>query len=144
MSGFMVMNLARMRDDNLVARFLEVIAAFRDRLKFFDLDVLNLSCDAILPLPFEYVTLEDVYESDDVTRSGDYPFLATIYTVGELERAKRTPAIIHYAGRRGKPWQRRDVPAYFQHYVDRLPAALRVTTFRDFRKRLSARGSGGR
>ena len=139
MSGFMVMNLARMRAEELVDEFLETIEEFGERLRFYDLDVLNLACTAIKPLPFEYVTLEDVYESEDVTQSGDYCFLKSVYTPAELHRARSAPAIIHYAGRRGKPWQRRRAPGSFQAYVDRLPVALRVTTFRDFRKRLLAR-----
>ncbi len=140
-SGFMVMNLALMRQQGAVQRYVDTIRAFKDRLKFFDLDVLNLATDRILRLPFAYVTLEDIYEADDVSLSKDYEYLQSIYSVSDLEQARDTPAIIHYAGRRGKPWQRRAMPDYYSAVVARLPAVLRRGTFRDFRKRwFSARG----
>lgn len=134
-SGFMVMNLDQMRNEGAINRYFETIFKFSDRLKFFDLDVLNLSTNAIFQLPFQYVTLEDVFESDNITHSADYRYLKSAYSIDELEYARDNPAIIHFAGRRGKPWQRLDMPVYYREVVLRLPPELRVGTFRDFRKR---------
>ena len=134
-SGFMVMNLALMRANGAVARYIETIDRFKERLKFFDLDVLNIATPAIRRLPFAYVTLEDVFEAADVTQARDYAYLRSVYSVPELEEARNGPAIIHFAGKRGKPWQRRDLPAYYAQTMERLPARLRRGTFRDFRKR---------
>ncbi|MGV6847793.1 MAG: glycosyltransferase family 8 protein [Marinibacterium sp.] len=140
-SGFMVMNLDQMRRDGAVNRYIETIRTFGERLKFFDLDVLNIATDRIARLPFAYVTLEDVFEAEDVTKSQDYAYLRTVYSVGDLEAAREDPAIIHYAGRRGKPWQRQSMPDYYRAVVRRLPRGLRRSTFRDWRKKwLSARG----
>lgn len=135
MTGFMLMNLKRMRERQMVARLLETVRRFHDRLKFFELDTLNIACDRIKPLPFAYVVLETVFEFSDITRVPEFPFLSTVYSREQLESAKRDPAIIHYAGKMGKPWHRRDVPRYYQNYVNSLPRALRVTTLRDFRKK---------
>lgn len=133
-SGFMVMNLAMMRQNGAITRYFEVIDTCRDRLKFFDLDVLNIATPNIVDVPFDYVVLEEVYEGKSVTDAKDYSFLSSIYSEEELEKARQNPAIIHYAGKRGKPWQRRQVPAYYQAAMDRLPAALCRKTFRDWRK----------
>lgn len=140
-SGFMIMNLVQMRNHGAVDRYLDAIRKLSNRLKFFDLDILNVASDSILRVPFEYVTLEDVYEVEDVTQSVDYQYLRSVYSPKELEQARDNPAIIHFAGRRGKPWQRRRIPDYFQQTSVRLPASLRKGTFRDFRKRwLSRKG----
>jgi hypothetical protein len=48
--------------------------------------------------------------------------------------ARNTPAIIHFAGPRGKPWQRQAVPPYYAAVMARLPALLRRKTLRDWRK----------
>lgn len=140
-SGFMVMNLKAMRENGAVARYFETITEFADRLKFFDLDVLNIATPKIARLPFDYVVLEDIYETAAIRGTKDYGYLSTAYSDAELEAARTNPAIIHYAGPRGKPWQRQQVPAYYRDVVNRLPKALRKQTFRDWRKKwLSARG----
>lgn len=140
-SGFMVMNLALMRQQDAISRYFEVIDTCRDRLKFFDLDVLNIATPKIAPVPFHYVVLEEIYEARTVQDGKDYAFLKSAYSDDDLEEARQNPAIIHYAGKRGKPWQRRHVPAYYQAVVERLPSALRRGTFRDWRKKwLSKKG----
>ncbi|MDO5648447.1 glycosyltransferase family 8 protein [Paracoccus sp. (in: a-proteobacteria)] len=135
-SGFMLMDLALMRRNAAVGRYFDAIRMFGDRLSFFDLDLLNIATPQIASLPFKYVTLEDIYESDDISQARDFKFLKSVYSVDQLEHERENPAIIHYAGPRGKPWQRRDVPDYYLRAVKKLPPALRKTTFRDFRKRL--------
>lgn len=140
-SGFMVMNLGQMRKNESIDRYFDVIAKFHSRLKFFDLDVLNIATPRIARIPFDYVVLEDIFETPTLTESTDFAYLRSAYTVEELAAARDNPAIIHFAGRRGKPWQRRNVPDYFADVAARLPARLRVGTFRDFRKKwLSRKG----
>lgn len=134
-SGFMVMNLHRMRKEQAVDLYFDTIRTFGSRLKFFDLDVLNIATEAIAPLPFNFVVLEDVYEADSVSNSADFSYLKSVYSVGDLEKARKNPAIIHFAGRRGKPWQRRCVPFYYQNLIDKLPPLLRRPTVRDLRRR---------
>jgi lipopolysaccharide biosynthesis glycosyltransferase len=140
-SGFMVMNLALMRQNKAVERYFDTIGKLGQRLKFFDLDLLNIATPAIGQLPFDYVVLEDIYETDDVTEAADYAYLKTVYSKAELERARDDPAIIHYAGRRGKPWQRQHTPAYYRDVENGLPNVLRRFNFRNFRKKwLSRKG----
>lgn len=140
-SGFMVMDLKAMRTNNAIERYFETIKRFKDRLKFFDLDVLNIATPSICRLPFNYVVLEDVFETEQLQAAKDYTYLKTVYSDAELERAREAPAIIHYAGRRGKPWQRQKNPQFYQEVVNRLPARLKRPTFRDWRKKwLSGKG----
>ena len=140
-SGLMVMDLDRMRASGAVERYLQNARTFGPRLKFFDLDLVNLSSTGIAAVPLAYCVLEDVYESDDVTRSMDWRYLRSAYGAADLDAARADPAILHFAGPRGKPWQRRDVAVYYADLERALPDRLRRPTWRDFRKRwLTAKG----
>lgn len=140
-SGFMVMNLALMRQNAAVKRYFDTIEEFKERLKFFDLDLLNIATPKIAAVPFDYVVLEDVYEIEDVTQAKDYAYLKSVYSAADLTAARDATAIVHFAGPRGKPWQRQDVPAYYTAVAKRLPKGLRKVTFRDWRKKwLSKKG----
>lgn len=140
-SGFMVMNLDRMREVGAVARYFEIAREQGDRLKFFDLDILNIASQSIRRIPFNYCVLEDTFEIDDIRMSSDWRYLKTVYAEHELLDGRENAAIVHYAGRRGKPWQRQFVPAYYGVKMTQIPAILRRGTFRDWRKRwLSRKG----
>jgi len=134
-TGFMVMNLKKMREDNLTQKLFCVARDFATRLLFFDLDVLNITCNNIKPVDFSYVTLETIYEYEDITTTKEYEFLKEIYTKDELTNAKKSPAIIHYAGDLGKPWRRKNPPSYYQNYINSIPKSLRKLTLRDIRKK---------
>jgi lipopolysaccharide biosynthesis glycosyltransferase len=140
-SGFMVMDLGLMRRNDAVSRYFEGVKLYGHRLKFFDLDLLNICTPEIAPVSFDYCVLESIYEAQDITEAADWAFLQTIYSAEDLAMSRDNPAIIHFAGNRGKPWQRRAVPAYFLAVEKRLPKCLQRKTFRDFRKRwLSRKG----
>lgn len=140
-SGFMVMNLDLMRQNSAVERYFETIKKIGDRLQFFDLDLVNVATPHIGTLPFRYVVLEDIYEVDDVTLSREYRYLKSVYSVRELEDARENPAIIHFAGKRGKPWQRQHTKPYYRDVENELPRGLKTFNFRNFRKKwLSRKG----
>lgn len=136
-SGFMLINCKKMREEHFFDKCLDTINTFKTRLKFFDLDTINITSEKIYPLPFKYCTLESIYAFSKLSDSKDYKFLKHIYADEELSNAKQTPAIIHYAGELGKPWRRKNIPDYYKEYMDKkIPKSLRRFTFRDFRKRL--------
>lgn len=140
-SGFMVMNLELMRRNNAVQRYFETIDKVGDKLRFFDLDLVNVATPKIATVPFRYVVLEDIYEAEDVTTSRDFNYLKSVYTPKQLEDARDNPAIIHYAGKRGKPWHRQHTEPYYRDVETSLPKALRAFNFRNFRKKwLSRKG----
>ena len=140
-SCFMVMNLALMRERNVVQRYFETIEQIGDRLVFFDLDLVNIATPEIGEVALKYSVFEEVYEAEDVTKAADYAYLKTIYSVDEIEAARDDPAVIHFAGRRGKPWHRQHTEPYYRDVEKSLPRALKAFNFRNFRKKwLSRKG----
>ncbi len=134
MSGFLLMNLKRMRAEQTVQKFFDTIRAFGPRLDMFDLDVLNLTCTRVKALPFDYAVLESIYALPKMEDSQEYPWLCRVHGHDALKAARDDPAIIHYAGELGKPWRRADIPAYYKKYMDGVLPELRVRTLRDIRK----------
>ena len=49
---------------------------------------------------------------------------------------KAETVMLHYAGKMGKPWRRKNIPQDYKEYMDKIPKSLRRYTFRDIRKRL--------
>lgn len=108
MSGFMVMNLKKMRESNLIDTFFKNISQFADRLKMFDLEILNLSCNKIKKIPIKYCVLENIFDGDNFQNTTEYGWLSNYYSDEELISAKNNPSIIHYAGRDVKIWNRNE------------------------------------
>lgn len=130
MSGFMLINAAKMRTEKMTAKFFEIIRTFNDRLKMFDLDVLNLACDKIASIPFEYCVLENIYDADDISAASEYSWLESVYGHKALETAKADPAIIHYAGKWPKIWWRQysEIPEYYKKQIMKCPFRIKYKT----------------
>ena len=110
-NGFMVINAKKMREDHMTEKFLKTIKMFSERLKMFDLEVLNLACQngTIKSLPFEYCVLEDIAIAKDYKKTNLYPFLSRVFSDKELQRAIRKPVILHYTGANTvRVWQREE------------------------------------
>lgn len=135
-SGLMLINCKRMREEKTFSKLLETALKFKDRLRFFDLDVLNITCNNILPLPLKYCVLESFYTALDFHLCEEYEFLKKVYSDNEIKHAIENPSIIHYAGKPGKPWRRKRMPDYYAEAVKELPMELVRYTFRDLRKKL--------
>ena len=134
-SGFIVFNNKLMREEKTVDKFFDTIKTFNNRLVFYDMDTLNITCNKVKNLPLKYCVFETLYEYTDLTTIAEYRNLKTVYTDDEVLAAKEHPAIIHYAGKLGKPWQRKWVPQYYQEYIDKLGPKYQRYTFRDIRKK---------
>lgn len=134
-SSFLVMNCKLMREEKTVDKFFDVIKTVNKRLKFFDLDTMNIACDKFLPIDFRYGTFQSVMFNDDVTQAQEYPFLKGVYTVEELEWAKKNTVMVHYAGKMGKPWRMKNPYPDYKEYMDKLPKELVQFTLRDIRKK---------
>lgn len=135
-SSFLVMNTKLMREENTVQKFYETIKTINNRLKFYDLDTLNITCTRFLPLSFQYGTFQSIMYNSDITKAQEYNFLHKIYTDDDLELAKRNTVMIHYAGKLGKPWRMKKPYQDYQEYMNQLPKELKQYTFRDIRKKL--------
>lgn len=93
-AGVLVMNLKRLRDDNAVKRFLELVPL---KMPSQDQDIINHVCyGKILLIPFKYNVM---------TKLADISFedYKDSYSEMELKEAWNMPCIIHYADR-NKPW----------------------------------------
>lgn len=123
MSGFMVINAKKWRDKNLLQKFLDIISKYNKQLKMFDLDVLNLACDEIASVPFEYCVLQNIYDMPDISKAPEYPWLSRAHSHKELIRAKTNPIIIHYAGTWPKIWNMptSQIPQYYMDYIKSSP-----------------------
>lgn len=135
-SGFMLINCRKCRDEKFFEKCMKTAFDFRDRLKFFDLDVLNISSDKIAPMPLKYCVLESLYALENLDDCADYEYLKKVYSDAELASAKKFPSIIHHAGQLGKPWHRKNPPSYYREVLNSLPKTLKKRTLRDLRKML--------
>lgn len=135
-SSFIIFNNKKMREENFVQRVFETIKNFNTRLKFFDLDTLNITCSKIMNLPYRYGVFQSLYYNDDISKAWEYSFLKNVYTDDELLKEKAETVMLHYAGKMGKPWRRKNIPSDYREYMDKIPKSLRRFTFRDIRKRL--------
>ena len=134
-SGFMLLNCEEMRKNNFIKNCIKTIDIFKERLKFFDLDAINLASKNIKPIPFSYVALQSIVETNNLSDSGDYKYLKNVYSDEELLDAKQNPVIKHYAGKPGKPWRMKHPYEDYQEYINKLPKELKKYTFRDMRKK---------
>lgn len=123
MSGFMLVNCKKMRDDNFISKMFDTIKKFNDKLEMFDLEVLNISADNISTIPFKYCVLENIYDEENIKNAPEYPWLSKVYPDEILLNAKKNPKIIHYAGKNPKIWKRKtkDIPQYYFEYIKNSP-----------------------
>lgn len=135
-SGLLLINNKRFNEENILDKLLKNASKFNKRLKFFDLDLVNITCDRFKALPLKYCLIQGFAYQEDFRKASDYEFLKEVYSDEEILEAKNKPAIIHYAGKPGKPWRMKNPYSDYQEYIDKLPKELRKYTFRDIRKRL--------
>ena len=136
-SSFIVFNSRKMREEKFVDKVFDVIKTFNTRLKFFDLDTLNIACDYIKPLPYRYGVFQSIfYNQDFQEKSWEYSFLKNVYSDSELIKEKENTIMLHYAGNPGKPWRFKHIPEDYKNCMNSIPKTLKKYTFRDIRKRL--------
>ena len=71
-SGLLLLNCKKLREEQYFVKFAKTALDFKKRLKFFDLDVLNITCNKIKELPLKYCVLEPIIEFDDYKAMKDY------------------------------------------------------------------------
>jgi UDP-glucose:(galactosyl)LPS alpha-1,2-glucosyltransferase len=115
-SGFLIMNLAKMRQDKMVTKFIEASKA--DYLEFPDQDVLNVVCKGqIMGLPPYYNSIRTFYLPQYKK------FFLQKYTEQNWE-AVQSHGTIHYTG--AKPWDRFTVEfSIWWRYYDALPKEIK-------------------
>lgn len=124
--GFMIMNLELMRKNHWFQRCMDNLEKYQNKIKMFDLEIINLTAECIKRLPLRYVLLQTIYDFENIEKSEDFLFLKKIYTKEDMLNEKKNTIIIHYAGGEGKPWIRKKIPKYYNAYIKELPTVLKI------------------
>ncbi len=135
-SGLMLLNCKKFREEKLFDRLIENAKRLYKELKFFDLDLINITCNNIYPLDMKYCVMQSIYYHEDYDKRADYKYLNGVYSDEEIEDSKENTVIVHYGGKPGKPWRLKKPYPDYKEYIGKLPDGLRKYTFRDLRKRL--------
>lgn len=115
-SGFLLMNLKKMREDRISERLLDALKV--EYLQFPDQDVLNMICkDAILPLAPWYNSIRTFFLPQYKSE-----FLK-IYSLADWDRVQKN-GTIHYTG--AKPWNAHTVEFnVWWDYYKKLPEQIK-------------------
>ena len=98
LSGFLLMNLSKIREDNLTSKFVEL--AKNNNYKYQDQDIMNIVCkDKIVSIPYVYSMTIAAFEA--VSMGTD--LLKTKYMSNPYDRDPLLYSNIHYNG--VKPWK---------------------------------------
>lgn len=135
-SGLMLLNCKKFREEAIFDKLIKNAKVYYDKLKFFDLDLINITCDNILPIDMKYCVMQSIYYNEDYRDKAEYQMLKGVYSDEEIENSKQNTVIVHYGGKIGKPWRMKKPYTDYQEYIDKLPKELRRYTFRDLRKKL--------
>ena len=107
-AGMLLMNLKEIRKDNITTKFKHLS---KRNYSAQEQDILNIACiGRILTLPPKYNAMTIRLEEDS-------PFLRKFYSQEEINEAKNSPHIIHYADTR-KPWN--SLGVYMESYWWRI------------------------
>jgi len=134
-SGFMLFNCKKFREENIFDKLITNAKKYYDELKFFDLDLVNITCDNIFPIDLKYCIMQSIYYNEDYKKRAEYQYLKEIYTDELIENSKEHTIIVHYGGKPGKPWRLKRPYKDYKKVVDELPKELKKYTFRDIRKK---------
>lgn len=135
-SGLMLLNCKKFREENILDKLIENATKYYKDLKFFDLDLINITCNKIYPLDMKYCVMQSIYYNDDYKQRSDYQYLKGVYSDEEIESSKENAVIVHYGGAPGKPWRLKVPYNDYKKYITELPKSLRKYTFRDLRKKM--------
>lgn len=127
-TGFMLMNLKKMRESNWEKRCNDNLKKYQNRLFMFDLEIMNLTAKKIKRIPIRYVYLQALYDAADIAKAEEFEWLSKVYTKEELEEEKKKAVIVHYAGvvgNIGKIWLRIKPAEYYNRYLKQLPPQLK-------------------
>lgn len=126
-SGVLLINIAKMRRENIVAKLVAKTLELKDKIKYLDQDVLNIVLkDKVKILPSKWGAVSQLFR-----RSVSSDFIDE----SEITEAVYEPAIIHFTGP-DKPWvipfgitAHPWAPAYF-YYINRTPFSKSAESFK--------------
>ena len=121
-NGSMVLNLKKIKEDNLYKKYMECIERFYDKLVFLDQDVINAVIDGKwIQAPLKYNAISSYVRES---------FLKNEYfNKDEILEAYNNPVVIHYTGGR-KPWHYKSRNKFRYLYWKYLA----LTPFKDYKE----------
>ena len=119
-NGSMVLNLKKIKEDDLYTKYMECIKNYYDKLQFLDQDVINIVFNGKwVKAPLKYNAISS-YVRESFLKN-DY------FDKDEILEAYNNPAVIHYTGGR-KPWHYKSRNK-FRHLYWKY---LALTPFKDY------------
>jgi len=109
-SGVLLMNLEKLREDNVVSQFMDYS---KSKLLFMDQDIINIVCeDKIVYLPLKYNALVK-YRFLNYSVKSYLPDVSKYFGVDDIHEAIDIPVAVHYA-QPCKPWSNKYI---YQGYL---------------------------
>ena len=103
-AGVLIMNLKKIREDKMTEKFMELL---KNNYDSQDQDILNVACFG------KIITLPPKYNAMVMRLKENNPLLRELYNEQEINEAKNSPYIIHYADKK-KPWN--NIGIYMENY----------------------------
>lgn len=125
-SGLLLMNLRKLRQENFIDNIRNLVPKYKNRLRMFDLELLNMACNKILPLPLRYIMLQSIYNEQDISKAPEFRWLTSVYSPEKISHEKANTVIVHYAGSMGKPWLLKKPPMYYAKVLDTIPRSFKI------------------
>lgn len=119
-AGFMLINSQKMRQEKIVEKLFE-IGRSRNDFRHYDLDILNMGCNKIKPLPLDYCYFQELFDADDVRFAPNYSWLSSIYSDEALTIPKKTAKIIHFPNSKIWKLERKYIPEYYWNFLKKSP-----------------------
>lgn len=114
--GVLLMNLEKIRKDNVEDQFHRLIEKVKLKNYFADQDVINTVCyGRILLLPIKFDLLINYVNINNTYNTSKYAKLTSTQTEWE---ESRDPTIVHFAGKNFKPWKHPRKTAFHMEWWD--------------------------
>lgn len=115
-TGVLLINIKAWRDTDIEKKFINFLKLFEGKLSYPDQDVINgVLKDHIKLLAPKYNSMS--YYFDYNPELLYYANIKYYYSQKELDEAKESPAIVHFAGPGRKPWTNKNVHIYQDEYT---------------------------
>lgn len=116
-TGVLLINIKAWRDTNIDKKFINFLKLFEGKLYYPDQDVINgVLKNNIKLLHPKYNSI--TYYFDYNPELLYYANITDYYSQKELDEAKESPAIVHFAGPGRKPWTKGNVHIYQDEYTN--------------------------
>ena len=120
-AGVLLINLKKWRENQTEEKFLSYLESKNWKVEFNDQGVINRVCNSGIKLVNPQYNMMPTYQRYSHKELKRLTELDKFYTEEEIERAKREPRIIHYAGYAfSRPWFKDAKGQYNEEFIEYL------------------------